>query len=158
MLMKQSRLSGSPPAARQQMRAHGWSDSVQRRRARIRMSILNEQNEIGGGFKWNDCNDQVRKGIAEIGRANVDKVRGYRTLGEAGKKRDLPGAKMGELIALAVTASVRCDICFVVQAAREAAFQNSATEERSSKFFFFLERRMYQWQTNVRILPARLLS
>ena len=42
---------------------------------------------------WNKYHDQVRQGIAEIGRANPDIVRGYRMLSDAGKKTDLLGAK-----------------------------------------------------------------
>ena len=78
-------------------------------------------------INWNDYHDQVRKGIAEIGRANPDIVRGYRTLGEAGKKSDLLGAKVRELIALAVAVVVQCDGCIVVHA--DAALKNGATEE-----------------------------
>jgi AhpD family alkylhydroperoxidase len=78
-------------------------------------------------INWNEYHDRVRKGIAEIGRANPDVVRGYRALGEAGKKTDLLGAKTRELIALAVAVTVQCDGCIVVHT--EAALQNGATEE-----------------------------
>jgi AhpD family alkylhydroperoxidase len=80
-------------------------------------------------INWNDYHDRVRKGIAKIGRANPDIVRGYRALGDAGKKTDLLGAKTRELIALAVSVIVQCDGCIVVHAPREAALQNGATEE-----------------------------
>jgi AhpD family alkylhydroperoxidase len=78
-------------------------------------------------INWNDYHERVRKGIAEIGRANPDVVRGYRALGEAGKKTDLLGAKTRELIALAVAVTVQCDGCIVVHT--EAALQHGATEE-----------------------------
>jgi AhpD family alkylhydroperoxidase len=78
-------------------------------------------------INWNDYHDRVRKGIAEIGRANPDIVRGYRTLGEAGKKSDLLDAKVRELIALAVAVTVQCDGCIVVHT--EAALKNGATEQ-----------------------------
>ena len=78
-------------------------------------------------IEWNQYHDQVRKGIAEIGRANPDIVRGYRLLGEAGRKTDLLGAKTRELIALAVAVTVQCDGCIVVHT--EAALQNGATEQ-----------------------------
>jgi AhpD family alkylhydroperoxidase len=78
-------------------------------------------------INWNDYHDRVRKGIAGIGRANPDIVRGYRTLSEAGKKSDLLGAKTRELIALAVAVTVQCDGCIVVHT--EAALKNGATEE-----------------------------
>jgi hypothetical protein len=38
-------------------------------------------------INWNDYHVRVRKGIAGIGRANPDIVRGYRTLGDAGKAK-----------------------------------------------------------------------
>jgi AhpD family alkylhydroperoxidase len=75
---------------------------------------------------WNAYHAQVRKGIAEIGRANPDIVRGYRTIGEAGKNTDLLGPKIRELIALAVAVTVQCDGCIVVHT--EAALKNGATE------------------------------
>jgi AhpD family alkylhydroperoxidase len=78
-------------------------------------------------INWNDYHDRVRKGIADIGRANPDVIRGYRTLGDAGRKTDLLGAKVRELIALAVAVTVQCDGCIVVHT--EAALQNGATEE-----------------------------
>ena len=78
-------------------------------------------------INWNDYHDRVRKRIAEIGRASPEIVRGYRTLGEAGKKSDLLGAKVRELIALAVAVTVQCDGCIVVHT--EAALKNGATEE-----------------------------
>lgn len=75
---------------------------------------------------WNEYHDQVRKGIAEIGRATPELVRGYRLLGEAGKKSDQLGAKTRELIALAVAVVLQCDGCIVVHT--EAALENGATE------------------------------
>ena len=76
---------------------------------------------------WNDYHEFVRKGIAGIGRANPDIVRGYRMLGDAGKKTDVLGAKTRELIAIAVAVTVQCDGCIVVHT--DAALQNGATEE-----------------------------
>ena len=80
---------------------------------------------------WNKYHDQVRQGIAGIGRANPDIVRGYRMLSDSGKKTDLLGAKTRELIALAVAVTVQCDGCIVVHT--EAALQNGATEEEILK-------------------------
>ncbi len=76
---------------------------------------------------WNEYHAQVRQGIAEIGRASPDIVRGYRTIGEAGKNTDLLGPKIRELIALAVAVTVQCDGCIVVHT--EAALKNGATEQ-----------------------------
>jgi AhpD family alkylhydroperoxidase len=76
---------------------------------------------------WNEYHTQVQQGIAEIGRANPDIVRGYRTLTESGKKSDVLGAKTRELIALAVAVVVQCDGCIVVHT--DAALKNGATQE-----------------------------
>jgi AhpD family alkylhydroperoxidase len=76
---------------------------------------------------WNEYHAQVRKGIAEIGRANTDIVRGYRMIGDAGKNLDALGAKVRELIAVAVAVTVQCDGCIAVHI--EAALKNGATEE-----------------------------
>jgi AhpD family alkylhydroperoxidase len=76
---------------------------------------------------WNEYHTQVLSGIAEIGRANVDIVRGYRTLSDAGKKTDLLGPKVRELIAVAVAVIVQCDGCIAVHT--EAALKNGATRE-----------------------------
>lgn len=87
-------------------------------------NTLDSQNEERM-INWNHYHDQVRQGIAEIGRANPDIVRGYRMIGDAGKKTDLLGAKVRELIAV----TVQCDGCIAVRAPREADLQNGATEE-----------------------------
>ena len=76
---------------------------------------------------WNEYHSQVLKGIAEVGRASPEIIRGYRAIGEAGKKTDLLGPKIRELIALAVAVTVQCDGCIVVHT--EAALKNGATEE-----------------------------
>lgn len=76
---------------------------------------------------WNDYHAQMLKTMAEIGRANPDIVRGYRTLSDAGTKTDLLGPKTRELIAVAVAVIVQCDGCIAVHT--EAAIKNGATEE-----------------------------
>ncbi len=76
---------------------------------------------------WNEYHAQILKTIAEIGRTSPDIVRGYRTLSDAGKKADLLGPKVRELIALAVAVTVECDGCIVVHT--DAALKAGATEE-----------------------------
>ncbi len=76
---------------------------------------------------WNEYHRQVQEGIAEIGRANPDTVRGYRGLSEAGAKTNLLGAKTRELIALAVAVTRQCDGCIVVHT--DAAVKQGATRE-----------------------------
>ncbi|HUE98030.1 MAG TPA: carboxymuconolactone decarboxylase family protein [Anaerolineales bacterium] len=78
-------------------------------------------------INWNDYHEQVREGIAEIGRANPDIVRSYRTLGDAGKTNDLLGAKVRELIAPAVAVTVQFDGHIIVHTG--AALKNGATEQ-----------------------------
>jgi AhpD family alkylhydroperoxidase len=75
---------------------------------------------------YHDC---VRKGIAEIGRGNLHFVPDCRSLGDAGKKTDLLGARARRLIALAAAVMVQCDGCIGFHALRAAAFPNGAAEE-----------------------------
>jgi AhpD family alkylhydroperoxidase len=65
--------------------------------------------------------------MGEIGRVSPEIVNGYRALGGAASKTSLLGAKMNELIALAVAVTVRCDGCISAHAA--AASQAGATRE-----------------------------
>jgi hypothetical protein len=43
---------------------------------------------------WNTYRQQVIAGVGEIARLSPDTVKGYQTLGAAGQKTDLLGAKM----------------------------------------------------------------
>jgi len=56
-----------------------------------------------------------------------DTVKGYVALSSAGQKKDLLGAKVRELIALAVAVTARCDGCITVHT--EAAIRHGATRE-----------------------------
>ena len=76
---------------------------------------------------WNDYHQQIQAGIAEIGRANPDIVRGYRGLSESGAKTDLLGAKTRELIALAVAVTRQCDGCIVTHT--DGAIKQGASRE-----------------------------
>ena len=60
---------------------------------------------------WNDYRKQLAAGVKEIGQLNPDTIKGYMTLSGAGQKADLLGAKVRELIALAVAVTLRCDGC-----------------------------------------------
>ena len=70
---------------------------------------------------------EVLAGVGEIAHLSPDTVRGYAALGAAGQKADLLGAKVRELIALAVAVTVRCDGCIAVHV--NAAIQHGATRE-----------------------------
>jgi AhpD family alkylhydroperoxidase len=76
---------------------------------------------------WNNYRKQLSAGVKEIGQLGPDTIKGYMTLSAAGKETDLLGAKVRELIALAVAASLRCDGCITVHT--EAALKQGATRE-----------------------------
>ena len=76
---------------------------------------------------WNDYRKQLAAGVKEIGQLSPDTVKGYLALGAAGQKADLLGAKVRELIALAVAVSLRCDGCITVHT--EAAIKQGATRQ-----------------------------
>jgi AhpD family alkylhydroperoxidase len=76
---------------------------------------------------WNEYRGQLEAGVKEMGQLSSNTVRGYIELGSAGQKKDLLGAKMRELIALAVAVTARCDGCIAVHS--EAAIRRGATKE-----------------------------
>ena len=78
-------------------------------------------------LNWNEYRGQLAAGVKEIGQLSPDTVRGYLELGSAGQKEDLLGAKMRELIALAVAVTARCDGCIAVHS--EAAIRQGASKE-----------------------------
>jgi AhpD family alkylhydroperoxidase len=76
---------------------------------------------------WNAYRQQLTARIGEIGKSSPDTVKGYQALSAAGKKADLLGGKMRELISLAVAVTVRCDGCIAFHA--KAAADLGATQE-----------------------------
>ena len=76
---------------------------------------------------WNGYQQQVLAMVAEIGRTSPGTVRGYRELGDAGRKKDLLGAKTRELIALAVAVTRQCDGCITIH--MDAALKHGATRD-----------------------------
>jgi AhpD family alkylhydroperoxidase len=76
---------------------------------------------------WNVYRKQVAAGVKEIGQLNPDTVKGYLTLSAAGQKTNLLGAKVRELIALAVAVTLRCDGCIAVHT--EAAIRHGASKD-----------------------------
>ena len=76
---------------------------------------------------WNDYRKQLAAGVKEIGQVSPDTIRGYMALSTAGQKKDLLGAKIRELVALAVAVTLRCDGCITVHT--EAAIKQGATNE-----------------------------
>ena len=76
---------------------------------------------------WNEYRKQLAAGVKELGQLSPDTIKGYVELSSAGQKKDLLGAKIRELIALAVAVTARCDGCITVHA--EAAIKHGATAE-----------------------------
>jgi AhpD family alkylhydroperoxidase len=76
---------------------------------------------------WNDYRKQLAVGVKEIGQLSPDTIKGYMVFSAAGQKADLLGAKVRELIALAVAVTLRCDGCITVHT--EAAIKRGATKE-----------------------------
>ena len=74
---------------------------------------------------WETYHKQVLAGVGDVAKLSPDTVRGYAALGAAGQKADLLGAKVRELIALAVAVTVRCDGCIAVHV--DAATRHGAT-------------------------------
>jgi alkylhydroperoxidase/carboxymuconolactone decarboxylase family protein YurZ len=54
---------------------------------------------------------QLADGVKAFGQLSPGSVKGYVELSSAGRKTDLLGAKIRELIALAVAVTARCDGC-----------------------------------------------
>ena len=76
---------------------------------------------------WNEYRQQLAGGVREIGQLSPGTVKGYLELGSAGQKTDLLGAKIRELIGLAVAAMLRCDGCIAVHT--EAGLPHGAPDE-----------------------------
>jgi AhpD family alkylhydroperoxidase len=76
---------------------------------------------------WNEYRKQMAAGVKQVGQLSPDTVKGYIELTSAGNKKSLLGAKVRELISLAVAVSLRCDGCIMVHT--EAALRQGATDE-----------------------------
>jgi AhpD family alkylhydroperoxidase len=76
---------------------------------------------------WNEYRKQLAAGVKEIGQLSPDTIKGYMELSSAGQKKNLLGAKMRELIALAVAVTLRCDGCITVHT--EAAIKHGASKD-----------------------------
>ena len=76
---------------------------------------------------WNDYRKQLTVGVKEVGQLSPDTIKGYVELSAAGQKKDLLGAKILKLIALAIAVTASCDGCITVHA--EAAIRHGATKE-----------------------------
>jgi AhpD family alkylhydroperoxidase len=79
----------------------------------------------------NEYRRQLAVGVKEVGQLSPDTIKGYIELSSAGQKKDLLGAKIRELIALAVAVTARCDGCITVHA--EAAIRQAQPRKRLRK-------------------------
>jgi AhpD family alkylhydroperoxidase len=78
-------------------------------------------------FDWTQYRTQLAAGVKEFGQLSPDTVKGYVELSSAGLKKNSLGAKMRELISLAVAVTLRCDGCIAVHT--DAAIRLGATRE-----------------------------
>jgi len=62
-------------------------------------------------FDWNAYQAELTKAIPEFAKLTPDSLKGYQTLSAANAKNSLLGAKMRELISVAVAVTTRCDGC-----------------------------------------------
>src|ERR1700726_1465196 len=76
---------------------------------------------------WNEYRKQLAAGVKQVGQLSPDTVKGYVELSSAGSKKNLLGAKVRELISLAVAVTLRCDGCITVHT--EAARRQGASDE-----------------------------
>lgn len=63
---------------------------------------------------WIEYKKQILSGMAVIGRANPDILKGYQILSAAGAKTNILDEKTRELISLAVAVTRQCDGCITV--------------------------------------------
>jgi AhpD family alkylhydroperoxidase len=76
---------------------------------------------------WNTYRQQIMAGVGEVSKLSPDTVKGYVGLAGASHKTARLGAKVNELIALAVAVTLRCDGCITVHT--DAAIKAGATRE-----------------------------
>jgi AhpD family alkylhydroperoxidase len=92
-----------------------------------RCYITPATEDINMMLDWNEYRKQLAAGVKQVGQLSPDTVKGYLELTSAGNKKSLLGAKVRELISLAVAVSLRCDGCIMVHT--EAALRQGATDE-----------------------------
>ena len=78
-------------------------------------------------FDWNLYRQQVVAGVGGLAKLSPETVRGYGALGGAGQKTGHLDAKARELIAVAVSITLRCDGCITVHT--DNARKLGATQE-----------------------------
>ena len=76
---------------------------------------------------WNAYRQQLLTGVGDLAKLTPDTVKGYGMLGGAGRHTGHVDAKTRELIAIAVSITLRCDGCITVHT--DAARKLGATPE-----------------------------
>ena len=76
---------------------------------------------------WNAYLAELTKAIPEFAKLSPDSLKGYKTLSAANAANSLLGAKVRELISLAVAVTTRCDGCITFHT--DAALKAGASKE-----------------------------
>lgn len=76
---------------------------------------------------WVAYKDELTKAIPGFAKLTPDSLKGYQTLSNANKEHSLLGAKVRELISVAVAVTTRCDGCITFHT--DAALKAGATKE-----------------------------
>jgi AhpD family alkylhydroperoxidase len=101
--------------------------AINRGRVRTHLLSVSKKEVSMHMLDWNNYRQQILAGVGDLGKLSPDTVRGYMSLSGAGAKTGHLDAKTRELIALAVSISLRCDGCITVHS--EAARKLGATKE-----------------------------
>ena len=64
---------------------------------------------------WNEYQKQIGAQLSQFMKLTPDSVRGYQTLSAANAKDSKLGAKVRELISLAVAVTTHCDGCITIR-------------------------------------------
>jgi len=78
-------------------------------------------------YDWTTYKAELSKSIPDFAKLTPDSLKGYQTLSNANKEHSLLGAKMRELISIAVAVTTRCDGCITFHT--DAALKAGATRE-----------------------------
>jgi AhpD family alkylhydroperoxidase len=76
---------------------------------------------------WNEYQKQIGAQLTQFMKLTPDSVRGYQTLSAANAKESKLGAKVRELISLAVAVTTHCDGCITIHT--DNALKAGATRE-----------------------------
>jgi AhpD family alkylhydroperoxidase len=78
-------------------------------------------------LNWNEYQKQIGAQLTQFMKLTPDSVRGYQTLSAANAKDSKLGAKVRELISLAVAVTTHCDGCITIHT--DNALKAGATRE-----------------------------